>query len=344
MRISQEVRNLTCPHMNKRIRSVLIHRIIPGLVLGFLLYYGSTYFEQRQELEEYNSFLETAATASEIHYLSSESFSRVLDFDVINREIFESTISDIVGGAQQGYDLLYYSEFYYLNIKEKELLEIALRSWLKGLEIFESSILILVDEPNSQKIEENIATSIAELSIGDTAYAEFLTLMAKRSQDSYIPFLYQIEYIGIEDSSARFADLLVQKARGSTGGLFLRRDISISGIQFEPRHIAETEDGFYVLESELTTLNVVVTNEGNKTEYDIILITLVTDQDASTIYEKVKKEAILEPGRSKTIQLDAIQLIPGVEYEWIIKLEEVEKEEEIDDNLYRVKGFVPLDS
>ena len=138
--------------------------------------------------------------------------------------------------------------------------------------------------------------------------------------------------------------MLVQKARGSSGGLFLRRDLAISGIQFEPRHIAETEDGFYVLESELITLNVVVTNEGNKTEYDIILITLVTDQDSTTVYEKTKKEAFLEPGRSRTIQLDAIELTPGVEYEWIIKVEEVEKEEEIDDNLYRVKGFVPLDS
>ena len=317
---------------------------MPGLVLGVFLYYGATYFQQRQELEEYNSFLETAATVSEMHYLTSESFAKVLDFDVVNREIFESSISDIVDGAKKGYDLLLYSEFNSLNIKEKELLEIAVTAWLRGLEIFESSILILVDKPNSQKIEENIATCIAELSIGDTAYAEFLTLMTIRNQDSYIPFLYKIEYIGIEDSSARFADLLVQKARGSSGGLFLRRDISISAIQFEPRHIAETEDGFYVLESESTTLNIVVTNEGNKTEYDIVLIVLVTDEDSNTVYEKTQKEAILEPGRSKTIQIEAIKLSPGVEYEWIIKLEEVEKEEEIDDNLYRVKGFVPLDS
>jgi len=341
---SKEVRNLTCPHMNKRIRKILVYRIIPGLVLGVLLYYGSIYFEQRQELEEYNSFLETAATVSEIHYLASESFARVLDFDVVNREIFESTISDIVSEAQKGYDLLLHFEFNSLNIKEKELLEIATTSWLRGLEIFESSMLILVDAPNSQKIEENIATSIAELSIGDTAYAEFLTLMTIRNQDSYIPFLYEIEYIGIEDSSARFADLLVQKARESSGGLFLRRDISISAIQFEPKHIAETEDGFYVLKPEPTTLNIVVTNEGNKTEYDIVLIVLVTDEDSNTVYEKRQKEAILEPGRSKTIQLEAIKLSPGVSYEWIIKLEEVENEEEIDDNLYRVKGFVPLDS
>ena len=198
--------------MDKRIRSIVAYRVIPGILIAALLYYGSIYLEQRQELEDYNLFLETAATISEVHYLAAESFSTVLDFDEVNREIFESLISEIVREAQKGHDLLFYAELSSLNIKEKELLDIATSSWLRGLEIFESAILILVDEPSSQKIEENIATSIAELSIGDTAYAEFVALMGLRSQDSYIPFLYEIEYLGVEDSSTRFADLLVEKA------------------------------------------------------------------------------------------------------------------------------------
>ena len=330
--------------MDKRIRSIVAYRVIPGILLAALLYYGSIYLEQRQELEDYNLFLETAATISEVHYLAAESFSTVLDFDEVNREIFESLISEIVREAQKGHDLLFYAELSSLNIKEKELLDIATTSWLRGLEIFESAILILVDEPSSQKIEENIATSIAELSIGDTAYAEFVALMNLRSQDSYIPFLYEIEYIGVEDSSTRFADLLVEKAKGSSGGLFLRRDISISAIQFEPKQIAETEDGFYVFDPEPIVLNIVITNEGNKTEYDVVLLVLVTDDQENTVYETNRKEATLEPGRSKTIKTEVIELTPGTEYEWLIKLEEVENEEQIDDNLYRVKGFVPVDS
>ena len=338
------VRFPTCLHMNKKIRSLVIYRIIPAVILGILLYYGSIYLENRQELEEYNSFLETAVSISEIHYLASESFSTVLDFDEVNREIFESLISDIVNEAQKGHDLLLYAELSSLSIKEKELLDIATSSWLRGLEIFESSILTLVDKPNSQKIEENIATSIAELSIGDAAYAEFITLMKIRGQDSYIPHLYEIEYIGLEDSSARFADLLVEKAKGSAGGLFLRKDIAITAIQFEPKQIAETEEGLYVFDSEQIILNIIITNEGNKTEYDVVLLVLITDDQDNTLYEINQKQATLEPGRSRTIQTEAIELTPGVEYEWLIKLEEVENEEQIDDNLYRVKGFIPLDN
>ena len=72
--------------MNKRIRNIVIYRILPGVLLGGILYSASIYYEQRQELEEYNLFLETSAAVSETHYLASEAFIQVLDFDLISRE------------------------------------------------------------------------------------------------------------------------------------------------------------------------------------------------------------------------------------------------------------------
>jgi|TARA_B100001750_G_scaffold248179_1_gene277329 hypothetical protein len=330
--------------MSDRIVDILLYRLIPGVLLGVLVYYGTTFYQESKNLEDYNKFLEVASATSEIHYLSSQSFLDILDFNEINRESFETTISNIVVESQKAYDLLMYSELSELNIKEKELLEIAVGSWLKGLESFESSILILVDQPSSKKIEENIASSIADLSIGDSAYSEFLLLMRIRGEESYIPYLYEVEYIGVEDSSSRFADLLVEKAKESSGGLFLRRDISIPAIQFEPAQIAETEDNLYVFKDEPLTLKVIISNEGNRTEYDLLLLVLITDEQGNTVYEKQQKEAFLEPLKSKTVTLDSIQLIPGIKYDWLIKLEEVENEEEIDDNLYRVEGFIPFDS
>ena len=330
--------------MSDRIVDILLYRLIPGVLLGVLVYYGTTFYQESKNLEDYNKFLEVASATSEIHYLSSQSFLDILDFNEINRESFETAISNIVVESQKAYDLLMYSELSELNIKEKELLEIAVGSWLKGLESFESSILILVDQPSSKKIEENIASSIADLSIGDSAYSEFLLLMRIRGEESYIPYLYEVEYIGVEDSSSRFADLLVEKAKKSSGGLFLRRDISIPAIQFEPAQIAVTEDNLYVFKDEPLTLKVIISNEGNRTEYDLLLLILITDEQGNTVYEKQQKEAFLEPLKSKTVTLDSIQLISGIKYDWLIKLEEVENEEEIDDNLYRVEGFVPSDS
>ena len=134
--------------MSDRIVDILLYRLIPGVLLGVLVYYGTTFYQESKNLEDYNKFLEVASATSEIHYLSSQSFLDILDFNEINRESFETTISNIVVESQKAYDLLMYSELSELNIKEKELLEIAVGSWLKGLESFESSILILVDQPS----------------------------------------------------------------------------------------------------------------------------------------------------------------------------------------------------
>ena len=43
--------------------------------------------------------------------------------------------------------------------------------------MFEVSIITLIDNPNSEKIQESIAQSISDLSIGDRSYSEFLFLM-----------------------------------------------------------------------------------------------------------------------------------------------------------------------
>ena len=87
--------------------------------------------------------------------------------------------------------------------------------------MFEVSIITLIDNPNSEKIQESIAQSISDLSIGDRSYSEFLFLTKQNatSEGTFLPVLYEIEYVGLEGNSFRFADLLVDKAKSSTGGL-----------------------------------------------------------------------------------------------------------------------------
>ena len=230
-----------------------------------------------------------------------------------------------------------------LTLKEKELLSLATTYWLQGLELFEVSIITLIDNPDSEKIQDSIAQSISDLSIGDRSYSEFLFLINQNasSDGTFLPVLYDIEYVGLEDNSFRFADLLVEKAKSSTGGLFLRRNLAISGAEFKPVPIAITEDDYSVLLNEKIELQIVLTNEGNVDAYDIVILILVTDEYGDTVYEQQSKIDSIGPQESRIFYSDAINIEPGVLHEWFIKLEEVEKEEDLNDNLFSVFGFIP---
>ncbi len=230
-----------------------------------------------------------------------------------------------------------------LPSKKKELLSLATSYWLQGLEMFEVSIITLIDNPSSEKIQDSIAQSISDLSIGDRSYSEFLFLIKQNatSEGTFLPVLYEIEYVGLEDSSFRFADLLVDKAKSSTGGLFLRRNLSISGAEFKPNPIALTDDDYSVLLNDKIELEVVLTNEGNVDAYDIVILILVTDEYGETIHEQQSKIDSLGPQESRIFYSDAINIEAGVLHEWFIKLEEVEKEEKLNDNLYSIFGFIP---
>jgi hypothetical protein len=222
-------------------------------------------------------------------------------------------------------------------------LEIATSSWLDGVELFQASITTLIDNPSTLKIEESIAQSIVSLSIGDKAYAEFFFLIKQNASidGTFLPNFYQIEYIGLEDNSYKFADLLVDKAKSSSGGLFLKKNLAITGTEFTPMPITFTEDGAAVLLDEPTALQVVISNEGNVEIYDVVALVLVTDEYGETVYELQTKINSIGPKESKIFLSDTINIEKGVVHEWFVKIEEIEKEEELKDNLLSVFGFIP---
>ena len=173
--------------------------------------------------------------------------------------------------------------------------------------------------------------------------SEFLFLIKQNatSEGTFLPVLYEIEYVGLEDNSFKFADLLVEKAKSGTGGLFLRRNLSISGAEFKPNAIAVTEDDYSVLLNDKIELQIVLTNEGNVDAYDVVILILVTDEYGETIHEQQSKIDSIGPQESRIFYSDAINMEAGVLHEWFIKLEEVEKEENLNDNLYSIFGFIP---
>jgi hypothetical protein len=315
------------------------------LIVSVVSIFGYQTYQGFIESQEFNSYLESASLISSLHKQSSEQFESLLDFSEISREDFESIINNIVSNAKEAYEINsnISSE---INRKERELLNLSVIYWLQGLELFEASIITLIDNPTSQKIEESIAQSIADLSIGDRSYSEFLDLVNQNADldGTFLPVLYNIEYIGIEDNSKRFADLLVDKAQSGTGGLFLRRNLAVTGSEFIPTPIAFTEEDYAVLLDEEIQLQIVLSNNGNVDAYDVVVLVLVTDEFNETVFEQQSKINNIGPQESKIFITDAISIEKGKLHEWFIKVEAIEKEEDLNDNLYRVYGFIPPES
>ena len=321
----------------KIFRYILI--IITSIGIGFFTF---RFYDNFSESSEINIFLEDAYLISTLHNESAREYAKLINFDELNRDEFESTFIAIIRNAQEANNILTNSESEYGG-SEKELLEIATTSWLKGLETFQVSILNLVDEEYTQILEESIAESITSLSVGDKAYSNFLSEIKIKSDNDnlFLPDFPDIEYTGIESNAYQFAEVIVDRAIENKSGLFLRRDISVTGVEFVPESIAITEEGHRVLLDQPVSLQLVIANEGNIEEIEVLILILVTDEFGETIYEKRTKLNTIGSFESKSYYLDPIEIEKGIVHEWFILVEEIENEEDFEDNIYSVKAFIP---
>ena len=321
----------------KIFRYILI--IIISIGIGFFTF---RFYDNFSESSEIIIFLEDAYLISTLHNESAREYAKLINFDELNRDEFESTFIAIIRNAQEANNILINSESEYGG-SEKELLEIATTSWLKGLETFQVSILNLVDEEYTQILEESIAESITSLSVGDKAYSNFLSEIKIKSDNDnlFLPDFPDIEYTGIESNAYQFAEVIVDRAIENKSGLFLRRDISVTGVEFVPESIAITEEGHRVLLDQPVSLQLVIANEGNIEEIEVLILILVTDEFGETIYEKRTKLNTIGSFESKSYYLDPIEIEKGIVHEWFILVEEIENEEDFEDNIYSIKAFIP---
>ena len=313
--------------------------IIISIGIGFFVF---RFYDDFSKSSEINSFLEDAYLISNLHNESAREYGKLINFDELNRDEFESSFIEIIRNAQEANNILINSESEYTG-SEKQLLEIATSSWLKGLETFQVSILNLVDQESTQLLEESIAESITSLSVGDKAYSTFLSevKIKSESENIFLPDFPDIEYTGIESNAYQFAEVIIDRAIENKSGLFLRRDISVTGVEFVPESIAITEEGSRVLLDQPVSLQLVIANEGNIEETEILILILVTDEFGETIYEKRTKLNTIGPFESKSYYLDPIEIEKGIVHEWFILVEEIENEEDFEDNIFTVKAFIP---
>ena len=153
------------------------------------------------------------------------------------------------------------------------------------------------------------------------------------NENLFLPDFFNIEYTGIESNAYQFAELIVDRAIENKSGLFLRRDISVTGVEFVPESIAITEEGYRVLLDQPTSLQLVIANEGNVEETEVLILILVTDESGDTVYEKRTKLNTIGPFESKSYYLDPLEIEKGILYEWFILVEETENEEDFEDKI-----------
>ena len=169
----------------------------------------------------------------------------------------------------------------------------------------------------------------------------FLESFALGVKNIFLPDFFNIEYTGIESNAYQFAEVIVDKALENKSGLFLKRDISVTGVEFVPESIATTEEGYKVLLDKEVSLQLVIANEGNVEETEVLILILVTDEFGETVFEKRTKLNTIGPFESKSYYTEPLKIEKGIVYEWFILVEETENEEDFEDNIYSVKAFIP---
>ncbi|MBL6629059.1 MAG: DUF4234 domain-containing protein, partial [Candidatus Actinomarina sp.] len=141
--------------MRNSLKNILLIVFVSIITLGLYQYY-----QNYNEARSFNNFLDRAALVSSLHLEASEEFKNLLDFSEISREEFENKIDKVVSNSKEAYEIINNTDSS-LTLKEKELLSLATSYWLQGLEMFEVSIITLIDNPNSEKIQQSIAQSIS---------------------------------------------------------------------------------------------------------------------------------------------------------------------------------------
>ena len=115
----------------------------------------------------------------------------------------------------------------------------------------------------------------------------------------------------------------------------------MQGLEFFPKQVGETSEGYSVLLNEEVSAQIAISNNGNSEIFDIVILVLVTDELSETIYEKVSKISSLLPNETTIFETDFIRIDSGNIHEWFIKVESLENEENLLDNLLNVFAFIP---
>jgi len=291
----------------------------------------------RSERRLLAAYIDTAQESATGASTAADEFLDVAERVVtVDRQEFVTTMSRIRSSVGASGTLVSGAEVPAEALPGHARLELALTSWLRGLDLFEGAVLAVADDPTDEVAAAVVAGALVELSVGDRAYeASVIELAALEGEaDVEVP-----SYPVAVFAPTAGAPGVLEAARTATG-LAVRTDVAVATVSFEPRALDETEAGVDILPfTDRLIVNITVTNQGNQsaTAFDL-RAALLSDRTGtgSSETETVERLAAAE---STSLEF-VFEVVPLVNYELVINLDPVPGEFDTENNVLIVPFVV----
>jgi hypothetical protein len=291
----------------------------------------------RSERRVLAGYLDTARESTAAAGSSSGEFLDLADrIDLVDRQEFITAMARIRATSGAAGILLDSADVPGDALAAHARLQLALTSWLLGLELVEGAALAAADDPSDDLPADLIERAIVELAVGDRAYeAGVEALLAlEAGADVDVPIFPVVVF-----TPAAGAEGMVAAIR-TASGLVLRRDLAVSAVGFEPRTLGSTDAGVGILPfTDRLIVNVTVTNQGNETAGEIPLQVLLSSDRTGTSRSESSTVERLLPTEATSVEF-VFEVVPVVNYELVINLGPATGETDLENNLLIVPFVV----
>ncbi len=276
----------------------------------------------RSETRAVVAYLDAAAMVAQDQLAQASSFQRLLlrDLDNIERDRLLRLLSAMQESLSLAEEDMAEVELPRSATRAGTALSLALETWQDALGRFQEAALGVVDEPGDPAHRTALEDALVRLRVGDTLYGSFVLAAEEMRSDLDVEIgaFPEVRYMPPPSSltSSERVTLRLQAANGLT----LRRRIFLGQVRFEPPESGGDRNGARVIPNTPTVdVLVAVTNEGNVTESDAVL--LVRLQRGSRILDsRVEELEAMGPGTSTTVTFEDFEVEPTFRYALLVSL------------------------
>lgn len=217
-------------------------------------------------------------------------------------------------------------------------LDLALTSWEEGLQSFTQGLFAVVDQPDTETSVEELSMALAELQVGDLAYARFLDAVEELGTRIDLPVEFpEVVFLPPRLGALRHVTGIVAVVKDARG-MALRRDLEISAVKLEPQEVGTDDNGDLILPAtEALLLRTSVGNLGNQNERNIRVSVTLQSSDGSILYQETTDLEGLAPRGSTTVDFSALPVTAGERYTILVAVTVLPSDVDTSNNVRQIK-------